>query len=102
MLGLKADGPGHGPTIAVQHQEGDALYTGVVSEVRLVVHVEAVMPATSKLPSLRLHPDKRSRTTRPAARGCSVADALVPSKRPNSRKRSSATCAVSARKQVVD
>ena len=37
MLGLKADGPGHGPTVAVQHQEGDALYSGVVGEVRLGV-----------------------------------------------------------------
>ena len=33
MLGLKADGPGHGPTVAVQRQEGDALYTAVVGEV---------------------------------------------------------------------
>lgn len=40
MLGLKADGPGHGPTVAVQHQEGDALYTAVVGEVRLIVHVD--------------------------------------------------------------
>ena len=40
MLGLGADGPGHGPTVAVEHQEGDALYAGVVGEVRLIVDVD--------------------------------------------------------------
>jgi len=40
MLGLKADVPGHGPTVAVKHQDGDAQYTGVVGEVRLIVHVD--------------------------------------------------------------
>lgn len=40
MLGLDADGPGHGPTLAEEHQEGDALYAGLVGDVRLIVDVD--------------------------------------------------------------
>jgi hypothetical protein len=40
MLGLGAECPGQGPTVAVEHQEGDALYAGVVGEVTLIVGIQ--------------------------------------------------------------
>ena len=49
MLGLKADGPGHGPSVAVQHQEGDAPYAGVVGE--------ATRPDSFRLYSLLCWPE---------------------------------------------
>jgi hypothetical protein len=69
MLGLCADGPGHGATVAVEHQEGDALYAGVVGEVRLIVDIDLANFQRSGLLSCDLLDHRRELLAGTAPRG---------------------------------